>query len=168
MPLRCSKCRNGGQAKKANSWKSASNICFLGLFPNVGVNPVFPPPFPLHTSTPVTVPPTQTTVAVQHPSTIVDATTHVSVTTENILLPSTTFCTLRGFTQETCQMKCNWDGSCDETSHTTACDCNQQEHTSIRKTMYQVFDIVNIVIWSQSSLHFLILLCSRITIIYLF
>ena len=139
MPLRCSQCHNGGQAKKANSWKSARNICFWGPLQNGGANVVFPstlPQQPLTAS--VTTPTTQDTVTVQHTSTIVDTTTHASVTAVNIQFPSTTLCSFRGLTKETCQMNCNWDGSCEEMVRTTECDCNQIERRSIRKTKFQV------------------------------
>ena len=124
MPLRCSHCLKDQQASKAYAWKSERNFCFWGTPQVGGSSLVISSPIPQDTTPTLAIPtPTQSEVTSQGNS--VDITTQPSIPTGSAISSGMELCNLRGLTKETCQMECNWDGSCAERVHTTKCGCDR-------------------------------------------
>ena len=148
MPMRCSQCRIAGQAKTANSWKFSRDSC-LWISPhpdNAGVEILIPSPSQSTVTqivTPVTTSPMQSTSTTEVATDHVESSTLPSDTSGNISLTNTN-CQFRGLIQETCEMQCDWDGSCNESISTTKCRCTSFQGTILAKqTLFVVSNSIN-------------------------
>ena len=148
MPTRCSQCRIDGQAKTANSWKFSRDSClWVSSHPdNTGVEILIPSPsqsIVTQIVTPVTTSPMQSTSTTEVATDHVESSTLASDTSGNISLTNTN-CQFRGLIQETCEMQCEWNGSCKESISTTECKCTSFQGTILAKqTLFVVSNSIN-------------------------
>ena len=145
MPTRCSQCRIDGQAKTANSWKFSRDSClWVSSQPDVEI--LIPLPsqsIVTQMVTPVTTSPTQSTSTTEVATDHVESSTLASDTSGNISLTNTN-CQFRGLIQETCEMQCDWNGSCKESISTTECKCTSFQGTILAKqTLFVVSNSIN-------------------------
>ena len=148
MPTRCSQCRIDGQAKTANSWKFSRDSClWVSSHPdNTGVEILIPSPsqsIVTQIVTPVTTSPMQSTSTTEVATDHVESSTLASDTSGNISSTNTN-CQFRGLIQETCEMQCDWNGSCNESISTTECKCTSFQGTILAKqTLFVVSNSIN-------------------------
>ena len=148
MPMRCSQCRIDGQAKTANSWKFSRESClWVSSHPdNAGGEILIHPPSQTTVTqvvTPVTTSPMHSTSTTEVATDHVEPSTLASDIFANISLTNTN-CQFRGSIQETCEMQCDWDGSCNESITTTECRCTSFQGTILAKqTLFVVSNSIN-------------------------